>query len=48
MKPIVHTLLAGTAGAILALTLPTAVNAARGNETWRELELIFDKGRVGL
>ena len=42
MKPIVHTLLAGTAGAILALTLPTAVNAARGNETWRELDTLMD------
>jgi carboxyl-terminal processing protease len=42
MKPIVHTLLAGTAGAMLALTLPTAVNAARGNETWRELDTLMD------
>ncbi len=42
MKPIVHTLLAGTAGAVLALTLPTAVNAARGNETWRELDTLMD------
>jgi carboxyl-terminal processing protease len=43
MKPFVHTLLAGTAGAILAVTLPTAVNAARGgNETWRELDTLMD------
>jgi carboxyl-terminal processing protease len=42
MKPFVHTLLAGSAGAILALTLPTAVNAARGNETWRELDTLMD------
>jgi carboxyl-terminal processing protease len=42
MKPIVHTLLAGSAGAVLALTLPTAVNAARGNETWRELDTLMD------
>ena len=42
MKPIVHTLLAGSAGAILALTLPTAVSAARGNETWRELDTLMD------
>lgn len=43
MKPFVHTLLAGSAGAILAVTLPTAVNAARGgNETWRELDTLMD------
>lgn len=42
MKPFVHTLLAGTAGAVLALTLPTAVSAARGNETWRELDTLMD------
>jgi carboxyl-terminal processing protease len=42
MKPFVHTLLAGSAGAMLALTLPTAVNAARGNETWRELDTLMD------
>lgn len=42
MKPFVHTLLAGSAGAILALTLPTAVSAARGNETWRELDTLMD------
>jgi carboxyl-terminal processing protease len=42
MKPIVHTLLAGTAGAVLALTLPTAVAATRGNETWRELDTLMD------
>ncbi len=42
MKPIVHTLLAGSAGAVLALALPTAVNAARGNETWRELDTLMD------
>lgn len=42
MKPIVHTLLAGSAGALIALTLPTAVNAARGNETWRELDTLMD------
>lgn len=42
MKAIVHTLLAGSAGALLAVTLPTAVNAARGNETWRELDTLMD------
>jgi carboxyl-terminal processing protease len=42
MKPFLHTLLAGTAGAMLALTLPTAVNAARGNETWAELDTLMD------
>jgi carboxyl-terminal processing protease len=42
MKPLVHTLLAGTAGAIIALTLPTAVNAARSNETWAELDTLMD------
>ncbi|PZU47694.1 MAG: peptidase S41 [Sphingomonas sp.] len=42
MKPIVHTFLAGTAGALLAITAPTAVNAARGNETWRELDTLMD------
>jgi carboxyl-terminal processing protease len=42
MKPIVHTLLAGSAGAMLALVAPTAVNAARGNETWRELDTLMD------
>jgi carboxyl-terminal processing protease len=42
MKPFVLTLLAGSAGAILALTLPTAVSAARGNETWRELDTLMD------
>jgi carboxyl-terminal processing protease len=42
MKPFVHTLLAGSAGALLALTLPTAVNAARGNETWRELDTLME------
>ena len=42
MKPIVHTLLAGSAGALLAITVPTAVNAARGNETWRELDTLMD------
>jgi carboxyl-terminal processing protease len=42
MKPFLHTLLAGTAGAVLALTLPTAVNAARGNETWAELDTLMD------
>ncbi|MGL6043418.1 MAG: S41 family peptidase, partial [Sandaracinobacteroides sp.] len=42
MKPFVHTLLAGAAGAVLAITLPTAVSAARGNETWRELDTLMD------
>lgn len=42
MKPIAHTLLAASAGALLATTLPTAVNAARGNETWRELDTLMD------
>jgi carboxyl-terminal processing protease len=42
MNRLVHTLLAGSAGAVLAITLPTAVNAARGNETWRELDTLMD------
>jgi len=42
MKPIVHTLLAASAGAVLALTLPTAVTASRQNETWRELDTLMD------
>jgi carboxyl-terminal processing protease len=42
MKPVVHTLLAASAGAVLALTVPTAVTAARGNETWRQLDTLMD------
>ncbi len=45
MKPILHTLLAGTAGALLAITLPTAVDAAQsgdGNPTWREFDTLVD------
>jgi len=42
MKPIAHTLIAASAGALVALTAPTAVNAARGNETWRELDTLMD------
>lgn len=42
MKPIVLTLVAGSAGALLATAVPPAVNAARGNETWRELDSLMD------
>ncbi len=42
MKPIAHTLLAASAGAMLALTVPTAVSAARQNATWRELDTLMD------
>lgn len=45
MRPIIHTLLAGSAGALLALTLPSAVGAAdsdRGNQTWREFDTLMD------
>ncbi|WP_199555642.1 S41 family peptidase [Sandaracinobacteroides hominis] len=42
MKPIAHTLLAASAGAVLAITVPTAVSAARENETWRELDTLMD------
>ncbi len=42
MKPFAHTLLAASAGAVLALTVPSTVNAARENETWRELDALMD------
>ena len=42
MKPFVHTLLAGSAGAVLALLLPTAVSASRENETYRQLDALMD------
>lgn len=42
MKRMAQLLLAGVAGAVLATTLPTAVTAARGNETWRELDKLMD------
>ncbi|MBS3960214.1 MAG: S41 family peptidase [Sandarakinorhabdus sp.] len=42
MKPIVHTLIAASAGALVAFAAPTAVNATRENETWRELDTLMD------
>ena len=42
MKRIIQLLLAGAAGAALVAALPTAVNAARGNDTWRELDRLMD------
>ena len=42
MKAMLHTLLGATAGVVLTLVVPTAVNAARGNETWRELDTLMD------
>lgn len=42
MKPFAHTLLAASAGAALALTIPTGVSAAKENETWKELDSLMD------
>jgi len=42
MKPAVNLLLAASAGAMVALVVPTAVNAARENETYRQLDTLMD------
>jgi len=42
MKPTVNLLLAASAGALVALVVPTAVNAARENETYRQLDTLMD------
>jgi carboxyl-terminal processing protease len=42
MKPIAIPCLQRPPARILALTAPTAVSAARGNETWRELDTLMD------
>lgn len=42
MNRMMQLLLAGVAGAALVTLLPPAVNAARGNDTWRELDKLMD------
>ena len=42
MNKMIQLLLAGAAGAALVAVVPPAVNAARGNDTWRELDKLMD------